>query len=261
MQLDDVEELTTLLATLRREGRQQSGLEPRLVPVDEAAAYRIAGLVAERLGWERGGWKIAANKPQMQRALRTTAPIYGCVYSRFIFQSPVSLETSSLLHPIAECEYVVRLANDLPPRDAAYSAEEVEGAIGALHAAVEVAECRFRHDDRFPPLPAILADGSGAGSLVLSPEIDGWKAREIGSQPVILYVDGAEKRRGTAAEAIEHPLVPATWLANALSRAGIGLRSGEFISTGTCTGMVLAQSGEEHLADFGPLGQVSISFR
>ena len=31
-------ELATLLATLRRDGRQQSGLDARLVPPDKAAA-------------------------------------------------------------------------------------------------------------------------------------------------------------------------------------------------------------------------------
>ena len=60
-----------LLATLRRDGRQQSGLDARLVPPDKATAYRVAALVAEELGWPVGGWKIAAMKEEMQKALRT----------------------------------------------------------------------------------------------------------------------------------------------------------------------------------------------
>jgi len=59
-------ELARLLAGLRRDGRQQSGLEPRLVPTDNATAYRVAGLVAEELGWAVAGWKIAAMKEEMQ---------------------------------------------------------------------------------------------------------------------------------------------------------------------------------------------------
>ena len=74
-------ELARLLATLRREGRQQSGLEPRLVPPDKATAYRVAQMVAEELGWEIAGWKIAAIKEEMQRALRTDSPIYGRVFA------------------------------------------------------------------------------------------------------------------------------------------------------------------------------------
>ena len=42
-------ELAQLLATLRREGRQQSGLDAPLVPPDKHTAYRIAQMVAEEL--------------------------------------------------------------------------------------------------------------------------------------------------------------------------------------------------------------------
>ena len=38
---------------------------------------------------------------------------------------------------------------------------------------------------------------------------------------------------------MEHPLVPVTWLANELSRTGIGLKRGQLISTGTLTGMLI----------------------
>ncbi len=68
-------ELARLLARLRRERRQQSGLAADLTPPDRETAYRVAGLVAEDLGWEVIGWKIAGFKTEMQQALRTEAPI------------------------------------------------------------------------------------------------------------------------------------------------------------------------------------------
>ena len=63
-----------------------------------------------------------------------------------------------------------------------------------------------------------------------------------------------------AREALEHPLVPLTWLANELSRTGIGLRAGEIFSSGTCTGMLRARPGETHVADFGAFGEVRVDF-
>lgn len=48
-------ELVDLLTTLRREGRQQSGLESRLQPADREAGYRVAQMVAEALGWAVAG--------------------------------------------------------------------------------------------------------------------------------------------------------------------------------------------------------------
>ena len=94
---DDEARLVRLLAALRRERRQQSGLDPALVPADEAAAYRIAAKVAEELGWAVGGWKIAAIKPEMQQALRTHAPIYGRVFRQFVTDSPATLPGRVLL--------------------------------------------------------------------------------------------------------------------------------------------------------------------
>ena len=77
MNQTDQRDLARLLATLRRECRQQSGLDARLTPPDKETAYRVARQVEEELGLEVVGWKIAAMKEEMQRQLRTDAPIYG----------------------------------------------------------------------------------------------------------------------------------------------------------------------------------------
>ncbi len=259
--VNEQEELANLLARLRSEGRQQSGLDPRLVPLDSETAYAVAAIVAQKLGWAVGGWKIAAMKEEMQRALRTSAPIYGRVYAHLIRHSPAIFEHRRLLRPLIEPEYVARLGADLPPRARPYTPEEVADAVASLHPGIEVAECRFAQDEAFPPLQAILADGSGAGSLVLGPAIADWRQRDIGSQEVVLRVNGAERRRGTARAAVDHPMVPLAWLANELSRAGIGLKAGEVVSTGTLTGMIVGRSGEVHLADFGPFGEVCVTLQ
>ena len=253
-------ELARLLADLRRDGRQQSGLEARLVPPDKDAAYRIARLVEEELGWQVVGWKIAAAKAEMQQALRTDSPIYGRVFAPGIKPSPTSVEHARQCSPIPEVEYMARLGADLPPRTKPYTVEEVTEAMASLHPGIELAECRFVHDDRFPPLPAILADGAGSGTLCHGAAIDDWKKRDIANQEVVLSCDGVERRRGTAAAALDHPMMPVTWLANELSRTGIGLKAGQMISTGTLTGMLRPKPGETFVGDFGPFGTVTASY-
>jgi 2-keto-4-pentenoate hydratase len=253
-------ELAAHLALLRKEKRAQSGLEPRLVPPDEATAYRVAALVAEELGWKIGGWKIAAMKEAMQRALRTEQPIYGRVFAQFIFESPATFEHRKLLNHIPEVEYAARLGADLPPRAKAYTEAEVAAAVASLHPGLEIAECRFVHDAAFPALPAILADGAGSGSIVYGPAIPDWRTADISGQEATLSVGGVVRRRGTARAALEHPVQPLTWLANELSRIGIGLKAGEMISTGTLTGMIASAAGHDYLCDFGPFGQVRATF-
>ena len=216
--MDEVQrtELTRLLAALRREGRQQSGLDPELIPPDRETAYDVAHRVEEELGWAVAGWKIAATNTEMQQAVRTDQPMYGRVYAPNIHPSPATTKFETLCSPIPEVEFQVRLASDLPPREMPYSLEEVSEAVASLHPGIELAECRFSHDENFPPLPAILADGSGSATLIFGPAIENWEEKDIAGQVVTLYCDDYEKRCGTAKAAMEHPMVPLTWLANEL---------------------------------------------
>jgi len=54
--------------------------------------------------------------------------------------------------------------------------------VASLHPGLELAECRSIHDAAFSALPAILADGVGAGAIVYGPPIDDWRSREIAGQ-------------------------------------------------------------------------------
>lgn len=252
-------ELASLLATLRREGRQQSGLDQRLVPPDNATAYRVAGMVAEELGWDVVGWKIAAMKEGLQRQLRTDQPIYGRVLMPVV-PSPATVEHAKVCSPIPEVEYQAILGADLPPREKPYTVEEVTEAVASLHPGIELAECRFVHDAAFPPLPAILADGAGSGIIACGDAIPDWKTRDIAGQEVVLSCNGTLRRKGTAGEALDHPMVPLTWLANELSRTGVGIKAGQIVSTGTLTGMLRPKPGDTFVADFGPFGSVTATY-
>jgi 2-keto-4-pentenoate hydratase len=259
MDLKTQRDLARLLVGLRRASRPQSGLDAALIPPDKETAYRVARLVEEELGLPVMGWKIAAMKEELQRQLRTDQPIYGRFYSRVT--SPATVEFANQCSPIPEVEYQALLGADLPPRSKPYGVEEVTEAVASLHPGIELAECRFVHDEKFPPLPAILADGAGSGTVVYGPPIEDWRTRDIAGQEVTLACNGVARRSGTAAAALDHPLVPVTWLANELSRTGIGLKAGQMVSTGTLTGMLRPKAGETYVADFGPFGQVAATYR
>jgi 2-keto-4-pentenoate hydratase len=254
------EELAAILADLRRENRLQSGVAAHVLPKDIAAAYRIAHVVAQKLGWSVGGWKVGAMKEEMQRVLKTDRPIYGPVYAQFIRPSPASMSLRKLLNPIVEMEYVAKLGTDLPPQSQLYTQQEVADAVASLHPGLEIAECRFKRDERFPGLAALLADGGGSGRLVFGPPIENWRSRDIAGQEVALRIEGVETRRGTAEAAIDHPLVPLTWLVNELSRTGLGMKAQQMIATGTLSGMHLVNTTQQTIADFGPFGQVYVMF-
>lgn len=138
------------------------------------------------------------------------------------FFSRACLKLASLLDPLLECEFFVTLNRDLPAREAASTMLEIQESVGAVHAGIEVAECRFPNS-ALPPLPAILADGSASGRYVFGGPVASWRGGLLGVE-VMLETDGVPRRRGTGAEVMGDPLCPLLWLAEELRCCGEGLR-------------------------------------
>ncbi|GGC26170.1 hydratase [Siccirubricoccus deserti] len=249
--------LVTLLAAARRDGRQVGSLPPALVPADADAAYAVALEVAAQLGWAPLGWKIAATTDVMRARLRMEEPIFGRSFARFLRQPPARFRHAELLDPIVEAEFFCRLGADLPPRATPWTEAEVLAAVDAIHAGVELAECRFP-TAALPPPDAILADGSGNGHYVLGPAIP--RDTDLAAMPVEVAVDGVVRRRGSGADVMGHPLRALTWLANRLPRAGTHLRAGEWVSTGTASGLLVPRPGQRMTVRFGALPGFDLAF-
>lgn len=258
MSTNKQETLAEMLAAARREVRQLDGLPAELLPATTDEGYAVNGLVAQKLGWDVLGWKIAGTTPAMREKLRVTDPIYGRTYRRFVALSPARLPHAELLDPLVECEFFVTLARDLPPREQPWTMAEVADAVASVHGGIEVAECRIRMGN-LPPLPGLLADGSASGRYVFGNEIKDWRGC-IATMPVVLEVDGARRRHGSGADVMGDPLAPLLWLANERRRWGDGLRAGEMVSTGSTTGMLPIKGGQTVRARFGDSAEVLIAF-
>src|SRR6185437_1024078 len=252
------ETLADHLAAARRDARQLTSLPEDLVPETVDEAYAVNSLVAQRLGWETLGWKIAGTTAAVRAKLRLGTPIYGRTFRRFACESPAHLRAGELLDPLVECEFFVTLATGLPARPAPWTMPEVIEAVATVYAGIEVAECRFP-SAALPPLPAILADGSASGRYVFGDPIQRWRDG-LAAVPVTLEVDGQARRHGTGAEVMDDPLRPLLWLAEERRRWGDGLRAGETISTGSMTGMLPIRAGQRVRALFGTGATVEIVF-
>ncbi|MBX9701772.1 MAG: fumarylacetoacetate hydrolase family protein [Acetobacteraceae bacterium] len=251
------EELARLLAAARRAGTQLGTLPPELVPESADAAYAVQARVAALLGWAPLGWKIAGTNDVMRARLQQPEPILGRSFARFLRASPAVLAHAGLLDPIVEAEVLFRLGRDLPPRGTPWTREEVAAAIATAHAGIEVAECRLPMQPR-PPHTLILADGSGNGHYVLGPEIP--PGTDLAALPIAVHVNGRERRSGSGAEVMGDPLLAVVWLANRRNALGDGLAAGEWISSGTCTGMLAPRMGDVVEARFGALAAVQVTF-
>ena len=155
---------------------------------------------------------------------------------------------------------MLRFGRDLPARPSPYLADEVLNAIDAVAPGLEVVGSR--NVDGLFGQGAMMANADFGVNIALchGEWTTDWRAHDLAAMPVVLKVNGATMAEGTGAAALGSPLNVATWLANHLSERGIGLREGEIVTTGTCTGLEPVRQGDSVAVEFGPLGCVTASF-
>jgi 2-keto-4-pentenoate hydratase len=226
--------------------------EPDAIAICEAVARRNVGTIA--------GWKVGAADPVARQKLGLSMPFTGAIGADAVDQDPATYRHADLLRPVVESEYAFRMARDLPPRDTPYTREEVEAAIGALHIGIEVPESRFADGHTLGALGTV-SDSGAVGRYVLGKGYEDWRRFDLTGQDVVLRIDGAEAGRGTGASVMGHPVEALTWFANFLSGRGQTLKAGQFVSTGSCTGIIPVKPGASVVADFGPAGQVRAEFK
>ena len=100
----------------------------------------------------------------------------------------------------------------------------------------------------------------GADAVVLGPACADWRGLDLPGHRVTLSVNGASAGDGVGANALGDPLTALTWLANCLSTQARGLDAGQVVTTGVVTPFVEIEAGDSAVADFGPLGQVRLTF-
>ncbi len=73
-----------------------------------------------------------------------------------------------------------------------------------------------------------------------------------------MHRNGTIARTGTGANVLGNPWTALTWLANELSRYGIGLLASEIVTTGTCIVPLDIAPGDRLVADCGDFGCVDV---
>ena len=73
-------------------------------------------------------------------------------------------------------------------------------------------------------------------------------------------MDSARLVRGSSDLVFGDPIGAIAWLASHPAWAGRGLRRGEIVRTGTCTGITQIQAGDRAEADYGEFGRVRATF-
>jgi 2-keto-4-pentenoate hydratase len=241
-----------------QDGRRLTALPDELRPRTRVDGYRIQAGVERRSAVPRVGWKIAATSLAGQAHIRVDGPLAGRLLRERMVDSGGRVPFGRNHMRVAEAEFVFRMAADLPPRVTPYGVEEVLDAVGALHPGIEIPDSRF-DDFTVVGAPQLIADNACAHYFVLGPEapID-WRPLDLVVHPVRGRVIGRIDRDGCGANVLGDPRLALAWLVNELSQLGEPLRAGELVTTGTCLVPLPIEPHDRVVADFGPLGIVSV---
>lgn len=224
-------------------------------PTSIADADRIATRLRRGASGPLDGWKAGASSPAQMRDLGVSTPPVAPLPQGVVVASPANLDASTYFLPIMEAEVAFRLAADLPPRDTPYSAEEVSDAVASAHIAIEAANFPFA-DGPAAGMPSIIAAGFAVAYLVVGPEIEGWRDRDLRALEVQLLLDGEVAATGLEGDARCDPFGVLVAMANDLASRGSPLEAGQVVTTGAAAPPTPAQPGQTVTVRFGDIGEV-----
>src|ERR1700744_1468006 len=167
--MDEILAAAQAIATARRNRAALKALPAGAAPVDEMAGYRVQRAVHDLLLPVTGalvGYKIGWTRQVMQQYLNIPHPCGGGVFARGVHESGARLRASDFVRVGVECEIAVRLARDLPPAQAPFTADTVAQAIEAYHPAIEIVDERYV-DWQSIGAPTLVADDFYAAGCVL----------------------------------------------------------------------------------------------
>ena len=227
-------------------------------PGSEDDGYALQAAMIEASGEDVIGWKIGATVATLLPVLGVSQPFLGPLFQRFTYDS--GADVPILPGHALETEVTVRLKSDLPARDAAYTRDEVEAAVEAIIPSFELIGVRFEGELAGAGFKAIADAGANAGT-VLNTDIADWSPYDLSDHPVRLTINGADAIEGNVSVLVwDHIFDSLSWSLERPALAKRGLKAGDIVMTGTCTGMTPLNPGDEAVGDFGPMGEVRARF-
>jgi 2-oxo-3-hexenedioate decarboxylase/2-keto-4-pentenoate hydratase len=250
------------IAAARRNRMALQPLSGAAAPRTEAEGYRIAdavhGLLAADFG-EMVGHKIGCTSAVMQQYLNIPHPCSGGVFAGGVHDSGASLRAKDFVRVGVECEIAVRLARDLMPLDAPFTADKVVQAIDAYLPAIEIVDDRYA-DWQTIGAPTLVADDFFAAGCVLGKPVARSASPDLLDVIGRAVINGVEVGQGTGADVLGHPHHALAWLANHLASDGNALRAGEFVLTGSLVKTVWLNAGDSVMMELSGLGRVDVTF-
>jgi len=222
----------SLLVAARRTRVLLERLPEDCRPATLDEALRIQAATVAQLGERIAGWKVGG---VIEGQLS-----YGVLLASRILRSGGTIEAQAVPLLGMEAEIGFRFLRDAPPRNEAYSYDEVAACVVAFPA-IEIVATRYL-DYQGTPLIERAADCVSNGAYVVGDERPDWRSFDLVNIPVSLAFGDEVIVQRNGGHTAGDPLKPAIDLVNEL-RTSTGVRLGQMMTTGTYTGLNFAKPG------------------
>jgi len=228
------------------------------IPTSVDDAYSVQFVIDSISGSPICGYKIGATSDETMELLGLDEPFFGPLYSTHCRSNRGQVAVSGAHDPKVEAEFVVCLASALGG-DGTVDEKQVQDATAWIAGGLEFIGTRFSKPPAKRGLSAIADSGANI-DFVLGDTVEDWQQFDFHSHPVTLDINGAPVGKGHSGMSIAgNPFGMVAWLANHKNLPDRGLKPGDIISCGTCTGIAAVQAGDTLVADYGPLGKVNVT--
>jgi 2-keto-4-pentenoate hydratase len=235
-----------------RTGRQMIDRLPESCrPESDEDGLAIQRRVAEVLGEKIGGWKCST--PRGEHVF--LAPLLASTIRSGSKCPLVPYKGMGRIEP----EIAFIIGTDLPPRAAAYTEDEIRGAIGEARLVLEIIGSRYI-DPMKLPFPEFLADSIYNQALFLGPRVDGIFERHLETLTITVSAPSGTLITHTGRHPNTHPLRPLFWLANFLSSRGETLKAGFVVTTGSYAGILEVPLQTPLSVSYGDPGKLEVTF-
>jgi 2-keto-4-pentenoate hydratase len=248
-----------LLWRARRSRSRLNGLPRNIAPSTVAQGYLIQAAAAKLAELPIVGYKVGLTSLRAQQLFAAESPVAGRLTSRDVRSSPLRVSVDRGHLAVVEAEVVFQLGRALPADRAPFSEEDIIASVASAFAGIEICDSRFADAENLP-LPCVVADNVYADSLVIGGQLGAWDKRALDCMPVILELRSEPKIEATTAAVLGNPLRSLTWLANWLAARGESLQVGQYVASGSCTGITQAARTDLITATFGGTACVCAEF-
>jgi len=238
------------LMNARRTGDPIDDLPPDLQPDSLEEAYVVQDTLAKEYG-PIGGWKVGATAAD-------ATPVFAPMPRAWIAANGAQLSGARRLRGL-EAEIAFLIGTDLPPRETAYSMDEAVSAIASCHPAIEVIESGLSDPMKVARM-SMIADLQIHGGFVYGPAFADWKSIDFTKEHAMIAVDGVVRVERTGSNTSGNLMRLLPWLANEGATRTGGLKAGQWVTTGSWTGLTMADKGSSVNAEFSNAGEVHLTF-